>query len=170
MPASIRRISGWSLLFSLWAAAFIALSDAAYGGYFFKLQIGEWAAPVYDFISVHFGYSLADLGFFALHLALPLALAGMFLGFAALLRGGFFYKLPGLISILLSAAVLWFAVPGLCLTGIGLVMLLTSPHTHTIWDRLFAALILLLPLSSFFLYRIAARKPMPPADTATNDL
>lgn len=166
---TIKRKSGYALLLSFWAAVLVILSDAAYGGCLLKLQQYEWAAPAYQWLAEHTGYAYANLGFFALYLSLTFALAGCLLGLSVLLQGSFLYKPLGIISTVLSSAALWYAAPSWFLTGCGMAMLLLSPHTHTIWDRVFALFLLLMPLSAFYICKRASGLPKPVAHT-TNDL
>jgi hypothetical protein len=172
LSCSGTRAAGWSFLFSFWSAIFFLLSDASYGGYFLKLGSNyAWAAPVYSFISAKFGYSLSILGFFTLYLSLPLAAAGMVVGFIAFFERGFFPKLVVLLTIVLSGSILWFSFPGVLMTGVGLILLLFSANTDSLWDRLFALTCLSLPpLAAFALCLTALRKSAKPIPISRNDL
>lgn len=169
MSAITKRKAGYAVLLSFWGAVLVILSDAVYGGYLLKLQQYAWAAPVYQWLEIHIGYSLADFGFFTLYLSLTLALAGCLLGLAVLWQGSFGFKLLGLISTILAGASLWYAAPSWFLTGCGMAMLLLSPHTHSIWDRVWALCLLLLPLTALYIYTRVSKLPKPTAKTP-NDL
>ena len=168
VPDTLKRKAGFSLLFSLWAAVFLFLADALYGGCFLKLQSYSWASTYYHFLTLHIGFSWTILAFFALYSAFILALAGILLGIASLLRGGFFYKLCGLLSLGLCGTVIWYSAPGILLTSAGMLLLILSPHTQSARDRFFAAFMLLSPLSALLLCRLTVRKP-PKAANVTND-
>lgn len=169
MPTTYTRKAGYAILLSFWSAVLVILSDAAYGGYLLKLQQYEQAALAYQWLALHTGYSLTNLGFFTLYLSLPLALAGCFHSLPVLCYGGWLYKPIGLISMLLAGASLWYAAPSLLMTGYGLALLVISPHTHSLWDRIFAICMLLIPFSAVLLCRLAAPKPSLSVKP-TNDL
>lgn len=169
MPTIYKRKAGYAILLSFWSAVLVILADAAYGGYLLKLQQYEQAALAYQWLALHTGYSLTNLGFFALYLSLPLALAGCFHSLSVLCFGGWLYKPIGLISMILAGASLWYAAPSLLITGYGLALLLISPHTHSLWDRIFALCMLLTPFAAVLLCRLAAPKPGVPINQK-NDL